>query len=434
VMQGAVAVGDTVEIGGARETRKVKSLQRFHQPCRRVEAGERVGVCVTKFPAARVERSWLSAPRVLHAFSACVCLVQRCRFYTGAASTQAVQDAAVHEHAHAVHAQPLCSCSVTCSADPQPPQGVHNGRAYHHDGTRALLWRAAGRARRMHAGDACAVDVCACWAARCRRRVFRPLARVLVPGAAVRPRRCVRRPRASTPCMHRGIASCARFHAMHAPRHCLVCALPRHACTAASPRVRVGRPCVSEDPSSAGLEIGGEGAPLHFGHEWALLVFDRPVLAPAGSVVVCSRLDMDLEHAGTTCRIAFYGNVVQLLEDDAARAQLRLFRVCLRRALTCSAALRRALPRSAVLCGAASSASRVLFAPGLQATPHEDCLVSECAVEHIAASSISPLALRATMHAAQRCPQAVCVAVRWPTLFCMCSGTRIQVMCAATPC
>ena len=83
VLQGSVATGDAVEIGAGRECRKVKSLQRFHEPCKRISCGDRAGLCVTKFAATGVERTWVSAPKLLRTFHACVCLVQRCRFYTG---------------------------------------------------------------------------------------------------------------------------------------------------------------------------------------------------------------------------------------------------------------------------------------------------------------------------------------------------------------
>ena len=86
VLQGSVATGGTVEIGAGREHRKVKSLQRFHEPCTRISCGDRAGLCVTKFAASGVERTWVSAPKLLRVFRACVCLVQRCRFYTCAGS------------------------------------------------------------------------------------------------------------------------------------------------------------------------------------------------------------------------------------------------------------------------------------------------------------------------------------------------------------
>lgn len=85
VLQGSVARGDTVELPEGRLQRKVKSLQRFKQPCGRVSAGERAGMCLTSVPPAKLERTFVSAPGLLHRFSACVCMVQRCRFYTGAA-------------------------------------------------------------------------------------------------------------------------------------------------------------------------------------------------------------------------------------------------------------------------------------------------------------------------------------------------------------
>lgn len=79
-----MARGDTVEVAAGRLRRKVKSLQRFREPCTRVSAGDRAGVCLTAVAPAGIERTFVSAPGLLRSAAAAVCLVQRCRFYTGA--------------------------------------------------------------------------------------------------------------------------------------------------------------------------------------------------------------------------------------------------------------------------------------------------------------------------------------------------------------
>lgn len=43
--------------------------------------------------------------------------------------------------------------------------------------------------------------------------------------------------------------------------------------------------------------------------------------------MISSKLDLDLEHAGATCRISFFGNVAHIFEGEGERARLQLFRV-----------------------------------------------------------------------------------------------------------
>lgn len=66
---------------------------------------------------------------------------------------------------------------------------------------------------------------------------------------------------------------------------------------------------------------------MHYGMEWAVLAFDRPILCLPGSVMISTKFDLDIEHAGSSCRIAFYGNVAHILEDASEQQKLKLFRV-----------------------------------------------------------------------------------------------------------
>lgn len=103
------------------------------------------------------------------------------------------------------------------------------------------------------------------------------------------------------------------------------------------PRCGAGRPFNSDDPlnnrpQQLSQPSGDDtsvrpSARLHYGMEWAVLAFDRPLLCLPGSVMISTKFDLDLEHAGTTCRIAFYGNVARILQDPAEQQKLNLFRV-----------------------------------------------------------------------------------------------------------
>jgi hypothetical protein len=72
-----------IEVTACKERRKVKTLQVFKQNTSCIAAGERAGVCVSQLPPAGIERTFVAAPGTLPTFAACVCLVERCRFYSG---------------------------------------------------------------------------------------------------------------------------------------------------------------------------------------------------------------------------------------------------------------------------------------------------------------------------------------------------------------
>lgn len=97
-----------------------------------------------------------------------------------------------------------------------------------------------------------------------------------------------------------------------------------------------GRPFNMEDPLNQATEppeqpdtgASEQQVPkMHYGMEWAVLAFDRPLLCLPGSVMISTKFDLDLEQAGAACRIAFYGNVAHILEDASEQQKLKLFRV-----------------------------------------------------------------------------------------------------------
>ena len=86
-----------------------------------------------------------------------------------------------------------------------------------------------------------------------------------------------------------------------------------------------GRP--RENPLTA-TESQQQQAALHFGQEWVLLHLDRPLLALPGTMLICTKLDLDYEQADPSCRIMFSGNIVHLFKREEECQQLKLFKVC----------------------------------------------------------------------------------------------------------
>ena len=62
VLQGQVAVGQTVELPAQRMVKKVKSMQMFRRPVTEARRGDRVGVCIAQLDASVMERGLVAEP------------------------------------------------------------------------------------------------------------------------------------------------------------------------------------------------------------------------------------------------------------------------------------------------------------------------------------------------------------------------------------
>ena len=60
--------GQTVEIPVLKLSRKIKSMQMFHEPVQSASQGDRVGICVTQFDPSQVERCLLATPGYLRTY------------------------------------------------------------------------------------------------------------------------------------------------------------------------------------------------------------------------------------------------------------------------------------------------------------------------------------------------------------------------------
>ncbi|GFH23685.1 eukaryotic elongation factor, selenocysteine-tRNA-specific, partial [Haematococcus lacustris] len=83
VLQGAVAVGDTIELPGLKLSKQVKSMQVFKRPVTKASQGDRVGICVTQLDPSLIERGLACAPGTVPTFNGAVAAVEKIRFYAG---------------------------------------------------------------------------------------------------------------------------------------------------------------------------------------------------------------------------------------------------------------------------------------------------------------------------------------------------------------
>ena len=58
-------------------------MQSFKRDVPVARAGDRAGLCFAQLPAAKLERTFVSAPGLLQETTCCVCCVDKCRFYQG---------------------------------------------------------------------------------------------------------------------------------------------------------------------------------------------------------------------------------------------------------------------------------------------------------------------------------------------------------------
>ncbi len=83
VLSGSVSLNQVVEFPELHLTRKVKSMQMFHQPLSKASTGDRVGILVTQFDADQVERGILADPGTVPTFDRAIVCADKIKFYKG---------------------------------------------------------------------------------------------------------------------------------------------------------------------------------------------------------------------------------------------------------------------------------------------------------------------------------------------------------------
>mmetsp|Transcript_10918 Transcript_10918/g.32591 ORF Transcript_10918/g.32591 Transcript_10918/m.32591 type:complete len:694 (-) Transcript_10918:28-2109(-) len=87
-LRGHVKVNDVVELPEIGLEKKVKSMQMFRRPVRRVRCGDRAGLCLSQLDAAALERGVIAAPGSVPGIQAAFALVRKVRFFRGPCDTE----------------------------------------------------------------------------------------------------------------------------------------------------------------------------------------------------------------------------------------------------------------------------------------------------------------------------------------------------------
>ncbi|XP_062504162.1 selenocysteine-specific elongation factor-like isoform X2 [Corticium candelabrum] len=88
ILNGSVAVNNTIEIPSLKVTKKVKSMQSFRQPIQNAMQGDRVGVCVTQFDPKLLERGLVCSPGTLSTLYAAIVSMHKIQYFKGAVSSK----------------------------------------------------------------------------------------------------------------------------------------------------------------------------------------------------------------------------------------------------------------------------------------------------------------------------------------------------------
>ncbi|XP_054883209.1 selenocysteine-specific elongation factor [Poeciliopsis prolifica] len=89
ILQGSLAINDTVEIPVLKVTKKIKSVQMFRKPVSGAMQGDRVGVCVTQFDPKLLERGLVCTPGSLRTLYAAIISTRKIGYFKGSLATRA---------------------------------------------------------------------------------------------------------------------------------------------------------------------------------------------------------------------------------------------------------------------------------------------------------------------------------------------------------
>ncbi|KAG9483949.1 hypothetical protein GDO78_009714 [Eleutherodactylus coqui] len=89
ILSGSVSLNDNVEIPALKVSKKVKSMQMFHQPVNSAIQGDRLGICVTQFDPKLLERGLVCTPDSLHTIHAAIISVTKIPYFKGPLHTKA---------------------------------------------------------------------------------------------------------------------------------------------------------------------------------------------------------------------------------------------------------------------------------------------------------------------------------------------------------
>ena len=274
VLAGSISVGGTIEVPSLREEFKVKSMQMFRRPVSRIVQGDRAGVCVSGLEPSSLERGLACLPGSVPSLNAAVALVKRIRFFKGDLASE-------------------CRVHLTIGHSTTMATAVFFG-------ARDMAVRAAEATADATSSAVAAADADDAAAAI-----------VDADSCGVGDRR------AGSSASAAASSALSRSAARGIPTESFVWGSSWEWQEALlGGRDRDAKSSTSAEGVGGGAAPSVDGAPLIFTWQWAALLFDSPVLAPVGSLVIGARLDADI-HVNA-CRLAFYGRLAAPLPPPSA--------------------------------------------------------------------------------------------------------------------
>jgi selenocysteine-specific elongation factor len=266
VLRGSCKVGDEIELPELGIVKKVKSMQMFKKPVQICEKGDRLGICVTQLDPKLIERGMLAAPGTVPRFRTAVVLAQKIRYYKGRILSK------MKFHVTVGHATAMATAEFFGDVAKEHGKSEENGIPVLTSASHEMMHDTLKASQELS------------------------------PKSAI----------------------------SHQPLEHLISEFDGQKIYSyyeeLENAIEVGEN-KSEELSDTSTKSVGTASKGHAypNTTWALLVFDRPIVCPPGGLYIASRLDADIQK--NTCRLAFYGRLLQPLNFDLDTNGIRCIKV-----------------------------------------------------------------------------------------------------------
>lgn len=302
-LAGSIKVNDAIELPALKLERKVKSMQMFKQPVQMIKQGDRAGICVANLDAALVERGLACTLGAVPSTSAAVALVRKIRFYKGPCESEArfhviVGHTTVMATAVFFGAKELAASGITSAVDAHAAADADAAAAAVVESFAAASLGATADAAGHDGGGGSSIAASA------------------APSAAT----LALSNQHGAPQLRYDYSSEWEWQneLLGGRQPGGGAAAPATAAASSSAAAGATKPGGSADGAQASKPASAPGSSatgdIVYEWQWAALLFDSPILAPVGSMVIGTKLDTSVN--ANTCRIAFYGRLSEPLPSN----------------------------------------------------------------------------------------------------------------------
>ena len=312
VLAGTLKINDSIEITSLRQEKKVKSMQMFKKPVSMIRQGDRAGICVTNLDASSVERGIAAAPGTVPTLNAAIALVKKIRYYTGPCESESkfhvtVGHTTVVATAIFFGAQELAELGVggksgfSIQAKEAADADEHSSKIVLADSTLSS---------ELGGGATALANLTLSEGALSSRKI-------LSDGGVKASGGPLETSKWGVPLFSRDSTLSWEWQNELLGRRGRG-SQPPPAESADAKEIKV---------PSAGQSESRDSRELVYEWQWVALLFEVPILAPLGSMIIGSKLDGDVN--ANVCRLAFFGRLVEQLTSAELHdlGQLKLFKM-----------------------------------------------------------------------------------------------------------